>query len=121
MFYAVIEVDFEALLGEGEKDFALPLFAFVEGFAVLIDFFLFLGGEVSTGVLEFQVLDPGTEFMQVFPEVFIEQGVDRVFGITVEIDEGAEAFFRTLEEPVDGALLVGLEVVFIEVGEEILL
>ncbi len=41
LFHAVIEVDFEALLGEGEDDVALPVGEFSEGF---FDLGLFLGG-----------------------------------------------------------------------------
>jgi hypothetical protein len=38
----------------------------------------------------------------------------------VHVDEAIKAAFRAGEEPVDGALFVGLDVVFIEIFEEVL-
>jgi len=39
----------------------------------------------------------------------------------VQVDKSAEALLRALEEPVDGPLLVDLEVILVKIGEEILL
>ena len=55
-FYAVIEVDFEALLGQGEKDIAFIDFDVFDGFEGLFQSLAVGGGSFASSVELFQLV-----------------------------------------------------------------
>ena len=61
----------------------------------------------------------GGEFGQVFAEVVVEDCADRVGLVAVHVNQSAEVLLGALEQPVDGTLLVELDVVGVEILEEI--
>ena len=111
------------MLGQREQDVAFVLFALAPDFAELVAFLaglgLVAGGGAVAGEDVVELVEAGLEFVQVFAQVAVEDAVGGVAGVAVQVDEGVEAFFGALEQPVDGALFVGLQVVLVEVGEEV--
>ena len=60
-----------------------------------------------------------TQLVLVGAQVVVEQAVDRVAIIAVQVDQCLEALLGALEEPVDRAFLVGLQVCLVEIIHEI--
>ena len=121
-FDAVVEVQFDAGLGEGQQRLAFPLFALMQGLGELVGLLAGFGLVAGAGGADLRLGEVGEAVAQhhlVVAEVAVEHQIERVPGVAVQVNQNAETFLGTLYQPVDGPLLVGLEVVLVEIGEEI--
>jgi uncharacterized protein (TIGR02687 family) len=72
-----------------------------------------------TGNLQIALPMAFLQFADELAHVIVEQQVHRVAGVAVQVDERLETAFRATEHPVNGALLVGFEMVLVELAHEI--
>jgi len=119
---AVVEVDVDLAGGDFEEYFFI-VFEFLELLLDGGDFFdglrlygLGFAGAVSNHLAMLGVVG---EFVAEVAKV-LQHGADRFGAIAMHVDQGVEGSLGTAEQPVDRSLLVGLEVVLVEVVKKIL-
>ena len=68
----------------------------------------------------FQMVLVGGQLGAELAQVVVEHHADRIRAVAVHVDQRVEAALGAGEQPVDGALLVALHVVVVEILEEVL-
>ena len=121
MLYAVVEVNADHLVSQ--MMYLFLVLAYLVGLPLQLDELFIqlhaLGGGGTFDAMP-QVRDGGAVTRLLFMHIVGAHTGDGVWGVAVHIDERLESvFLAAVKQPVDGALLVYLQVVGVEVVQEI--
>ena len=111
------------MLGQRQQGVLLPGLTFLEHLGDLLGLLAggsaLAGGQGVVNLILLELSQTRFQLLQVGPEVVVEHLVEGVLGVAVQVDQAGEAPFGALHHPVDRPLLVGLQVILVEVSAEV--